>query len=68
MDLGFSIRTSNSYHWFNNDYESFEDFLNELTSRQRKNIRKEREKVSSQNIKTYRLIGREINKEEWRDT
>ena len=67
MDLGFSIRTSNSYHWFNNDYESFEDFLNELTSRQRKNIRKEREKVSSQNIKTYRLIGREIKKEEWED-
>ena len=51
MDLGFSIRTSNSYHWFNNDYESFEDFLNELTSRQRKNIRKEREKYQAKTLK-----------------
>jgi len=66
-DLGFSIRTSNSYHWFNNDYKVFEDFLDEMTSRQRKNLKKERKKILNQNIKTQRLIGNEIREEEWRE-
>ena len=49
-DSGFNLRTSYSFHWFNNDYNDFEDFLNDLTSRQRKNLRKERSKILEQNI------------------
>ena len=39
-DEGFSIRTSYSYHWFNNNYENFDHYLEDMTSRQRKNIKK----------------------------
>ena len=35
-DEGFSIRTSYSFHWFNNGYKDFEYFLKDMTSRQRK--------------------------------
>lgn len=35
-------RTDQQFHWVNEGYESFEDFLNALSSRKRKNIRKER--------------------------
>ncbi len=34
--------TDQQFHWVNENYESFEDFLNALSSRKRKNIRKER--------------------------
>ena len=49
-ETGFSQRTSYSFHWFNNGYESYEVFLEALTSRQRKNIKKERDKVLKQSI------------------
>jgi hypothetical protein len=38
---GLRLRTSNSFHWFNNKYKNFDDFLNDFTSRQRKNLKKE---------------------------
>ena len=37
----FSLRTSYSFHWFNKSYKNFDQFLDDMTSRQRKNIRKE---------------------------
>ena len=66
-DLGLSIRTSNSYHWFNNDYIDFEGFLKDLTSRQRKNLKKEREKIISQEIYMERLVGEQISEADWKE-
>ena len=40
--LGFMPRASFQYHWHNQGYASFDDFLGRLTSRKRKQIRKER--------------------------
>lgn len=40
--LGFTPRASFQYHWHNQGYASFDDFLSRLTSRKRKQIRKER--------------------------
>ncbi|MCH1923577.1 GNAT family N-acetyltransferase [Shewanella sp. C32] len=34
------------YHWHNRQYQSFDDFLEQLTSSKRKNIRKERRQVA----------------------
>ncbi|MEC7865691.1 MAG: GNAT family N-acetyltransferase [Pseudomonadota bacterium] len=65
LNSGFSLRTSYSFHWFNNNYKSFEDFLSELTSRQRKNIKKERSKITNQEISLERLAGEEITEETW---
>ena len=59
----FSLRTSYSFHWFNNHYLSFENFLQDMTSRQRKNIRKERKKINDQGVTVSRIFGSEITLE-----
>lgn len=38
------------FHWFNRQYRSFEEFLATLTSRKRKTLRKERQRVQKQGI------------------
>ena len=38
----YLIRTDQQFHWLNKGYGAFEDFLGELSSRKRKQIRKER--------------------------
>ena len=40
--LGLMARKSQQFHWLNADYNSFDDFLSTLSSRKRKNMRKER--------------------------
>ncbi|MEP0961468.1 MAG: GNAT family N-acetyltransferase [Roseobacter sp.] len=40
--LGLLRRKSQQFHWHNAQYASFEDFLTSLSSRKRKNMRKER--------------------------
>ena len=59
----FSLRTSYSFHWFNKEYKSFRNFLEDMTSRQRKNIKKEREKIRSQGIIMSKIKGSAITDE-----
>ncbi len=59
----FSLRTSYSFHWFNKEYKNFGNFLEDMTSRQRKNIKKEREKIHSQGIIMSKIKGSEITDE-----
>jgi len=49
------------FHWHNRDYQSFDDFLAELTSRKRKSIRKERRQVAEQGIGFRHIHGRDIS-------
>ncbi|MEZ5998363.1 MAG: GNAT family N-acetyltransferase [Hyphomonas sp.] len=42
---GLLLRTDQQFHWINNGYASFDDFLAELSSAKRKNLRKERAKA-----------------------
>ena len=56
----FSLRTSYSFHWFNNGYASFDMFLEDMTSRQRKNIKKERVKILQQGITLSKIKGDQI--------
>ncbi len=44
-DRGFAPRSSFQFHWRNRGYTSFDDFLAKLTSRRRKQIRKERRRA-----------------------
>ena len=59
----FSLRTSYSFHWFNKDYKDFNNFLEDMTSRQRKNINKERKKIYAQGITMMKIKGEEIDQE-----
>jgi hypothetical protein len=43
LGLGYMHRATQQFHWLNHDYEDFGGFLASLSSRKRKNIRKERE-------------------------
>jgi len=42
---GFMARASFQYHWHNTGYASFDEFLARMTSRRRKQLRKERARV-----------------------
>ena len=64
-EMGLLIRKSQQFHWLNNSYQSFEDFLDSLSSRKRKNIRKERKKAHAFGGTIKRLTGAEIKEEHW---
>ncbi|WP_309667629.1 GNAT family N-acetyltransferase [Tabrizicola sp.] len=57
-------RVTQQFHWVNNGYATFDDFLADLSSRKRKNIRKERE--TAQGPVTIRaLTGDQIEPAHW---
>jgi len=45
IEAGFFPRASLQFHWHNRDYQTFGDFLGQLKSRKRKQLRKERERA-----------------------
>jgi predicted N-acyltransferase len=63
--MGFLQRTDKQFHWHNKNYESFEDFLSQLSSKKRKNIRKERREALRNGITIELLSGAEITEEHW---
>jgi uncharacterized protein len=65
--LGLLQRTGCQYQWFNEGYTDFEQFLATFSSRKRKNLRKERTRVTEQGIEFVVLEGAEITDEHWRD-
>jgi predicted N-acyltransferase len=54
--LGYLTRTGIQYHWFNQGYGSFADFLGDLSSQKRKTIRRERERAY-ESVRVMRLRG-----------
>ena len=58
-------RTDTQFHWVNQDFETFGDFLASLSSRKRKNIRKEREAVAARGLTFENLSGKDITAEHW---
>lgn len=63
--LGMLARSACQFHWHNRDYRSFNDFLSALSSRKRKNIRKERTRVAEDNIVFRRIEGADIDEALW---
>jgi hypothetical protein len=61
---GWLIRHGIQYHWPNRGYRDFDDFLDRLTSRKRKAIRKERAAARS-GLEFRTLRGSEIGSPEW---
>ena len=66
-DLGMLSRIDCQYHWFNEEFDSFNEFLTTFSSRKRKNIRKERARVEQQGIELVQLSGAEITENDWSD-
>lgn len=57
----FLGRVGEQYHWFNDEYETFDDFLKSLTSRKRKNIRRERAKAQAHPLNIRTIHGDEVS-------
>jgi len=62
---GFLSRASEQFHWLNQGYGTFEDFLAQLSSRKRKAIRKERERAQAFGGSIRSLRGDEIEPAHW---
>ena len=62
---GFLLRNDQQFHWHNQSYVSFEDFLGSLNSRHRKAIRRERREALSNGISVHHLTGEGITAEAW---
>ena len=62
-DLGFARRPTFQYHWQNRDYQTFDDFLAALTSRKRKQIRKERRRALEAIDELLFIPGGELDEE-----
>ena len=58
-------RTDTQFHWFNKGYATFDAFLADLSSRKRKNIRKEREAVRAAGIACEWVTGSDITEAHW---
>ncbi|MDT1062843.1 GNAT family N-acetyltransferase [Paracoccus sp. CPCC 101403] len=63
--VGFLTRASEQFHWQNDGYASFDDFLAQLSSRKRKAIRKERERAQAFGGTIRSLRGDEILPAHW---
>ena len=62
---GWLERLGCQFHWFNRSYRDFQDFLEALTSRKRKQLRKEREQVAGQGIDFEWLGGGQLAERDW---
>jgi predicted N-acyltransferase len=62
---GWMLRIGEQYHWHNQGYKSFDDFLAALSSRKRKAIRKEREKANALGCKIHCLSGADLKPVHW---
>jgi hypothetical protein len=61
---GWLIRLDSQFHWLNEGYGSFDDFLGSLSSRKRKAIRKERASALD-GLEVRLLSGGEIEEAHW---
>ncbi|MEY3289625.1 MAG: hypothetical protein RLZZ419_1867 [Pseudomonadota bacterium] len=63
--LDLSIREGVQFHWFNKDYGDFNDFLQTLSASKRKMIKRERRRVSEQEVHLLRIAGPDVSDAQW---
>ena len=59
------LRCDIQFHWQNHGYQSFDDFLSSLSSRKRKNIRKERQSSQQYKLDIRMHEGRALSDSDW---
>jgi predicted N-acyltransferase len=63
--LGFLARNDRQFHWLNEGYTTFDDFLSALSARRRKMIKRERREAFSGGIEILRLTGSDLTEGAW---
>jgi predicted N-acyltransferase len=64
-EAGYLLRADQQFHWRNRGYASFDQFLAELSSSKRKNLRKEREAVRAAGVEFDWLTGSDLTEAHW---
>lgn len=64
-EAGFLIRESIQFHWQNQNYSNFDEFLSSLVLKRRKNIRREREHIHELGITFKHIAGEASTKADW---
>jgi uncharacterized protein len=64
-EQGFLMRRTVQFHWANEGYASFDDFLARLSHARRKNIRQERRRVHEAGITFRWLEGAAVERKHW---
>lgn len=65
-EQGLILRLGCQFHWTNQDYKSFDDYLLTFSAAKRKKIKRERRRVLEQGIELEILHGHEMTDEQWR--
>ncbi len=63
--MGLMVRHSQQFHWLNDDYADFDEFLAALSSRKRKNIKKERTQACDFGGQIRTITGDDLRPEHW---
>ncbi len=66
-DAGYLLRIDQQFHFFNEAYGSYDDFLATLASRKRKALKKERREALSAGISIDWLTGGDLTERAWDD-
>jgi hypothetical protein len=64
-EAGYLLRADRQFHWKNEGYRDFEDFLSRLSSAKRKNLRKERASVRDAGVTFEQLTGSALTEAHW---
>lgn len=62
---GLMQRTGNQFHWCNQDYDSFDHYLESFTAAKRKKVRRERRRVAESGIHVEVISGAELTSVHW---
>jgi predicted N-acyltransferase len=65
QDAGMMLRHTVQFHWHNQAYRDFDDFLSHLSQEKRKKIRQERRKVHEAGVTWQVLQGKDIHAADW---
>ncbi|HTO56858.1 MAG TPA: GNAT family N-acetyltransferase [Pseudomonadales bacterium] len=64
-DAGLLQRVDQQFHWQNHGYATFDDFLGELASKKRKNLKRERREVVDNGIDIEWVTGSDLREHHW---
>ncbi len=64
-ELGYLQRTDQQFHWENQGFATFDDFLAALSSRKRKTIRRERQDALANGVTVHWLTGSDLTEAAW---
>ena len=64
-ELGLLKRMAQQFHWHNPGYGSFDDFLADLASKKRKNLKRERREALASGVEIEWLTGTDLKEAHW---